>query len=119
MAEYSNTLENLALPVSHLVRLFGFHVDTSSSLFVDDFPRASIDLSNVTKLKDIEFRCAQWTAEWVTMALQTVTSQHRTLQRIFIRVVHKFTVEGSGTSIRQMVGETTYGEWLNLDRLLV
>ena len=103
----------------HLVRLFGFRVDATFSLFAGDPPHTSIDLSKATRLQDIEFWCGQLRAKWVTMTLRTVTSKHKDLQKIFIHIYHRFTPDSSGASIRKVVGETTYREWLDLDRLLV
>lgn len=53
------------------------------------------------------------------MALQTVTSEHKDLQQISIHVYYNFTLNGVGASIRQTVGETTYGRWSDLDHLLI
>ena len=53
--------------------------------------------------------------QWITLALQTVTPNHRDIQKI---VIH-FTSGGGGIDIRQTIGETGYREWLDLDRVLV
>ena len=53
------------------------------------------------------------------MALQTVTSEHRDLQRISFHVPYQYTLDGLGANIRQGLGEVWYGQWLDLDRLLV
>ena len=105
--------------VSRLVRLFSFCVDTSSSLFVGGFQHTPINLSEATRLKDIEFRSGELNTEWVTTTLRTITPKHRDLKQIFIHISYKFTLEGSGASIKHTTGETTYREWLDLDRLLV
>ena len=107
------------LCVSRLVRFFGLCIDTGSLLSVAGLPHALIDLSKATRLQDVEFRCGKLKVEWITMTLRTITSKHRDLQTILIRIFYKFSLEGSGASIRQTAGETAYREWLDLDRLLV
>ena len=52
------------------------------------------------------------------MALQTVTSRHGDLRKIVIHI-YDSTFSNPGADIRQMVGEAAYGEWLDLDRLLI
>jgi hypothetical protein len=47
---------------------------------------ASIDLSKATKLKDVVFQPRSREVEWVTMALQTITSKHRDLRQISIHM---------------------------------
>jgi hypothetical protein len=81
----------------------------------------SIDLSKATRLKDVTFQVDTWSVEWVATALQTITPEHRDLQHIKIGVSRYLTVRslGIGPDIRQGIGEANYGEWLDLDRLLV
>jgi hypothetical protein len=67
-----------------------------------------INLSKATKLKGIVFRCGLLHSEWVAMALETITSQRRDLQRISIYVPHP---------LHYVYDEGT--QWLHLDRLLV
>ena len=52
------------------------------------------------------------------MALQTVTSRHGDLRQIVISI-YLPTYNGPGADVRQVVGEAVYGEWLDLDCLLV
>jgi hypothetical protein len=65
-----------------------------------------LDLSKVTQLEDLSFRCEGPNVRWIVMALQTVQSKN--LQRI---TVHPPTVCSIGEAARQ--------EWRDLDRLLV
>ena len=81
--------------------------------------QSSIDLSKATRLKDTRFWYGELSAEWIVKALQTVTSEHRDLQGISIHVSYQYTLGGPGANIRQDLGEVTYGQWLDLDRLLV
>lgn len=67
----------------------------------------SLDLSKVTKLKDVEFRCGKPNIQWVTMTLQTIESEN--LQRITIDLY---------ATLTSPVGETVHREWLDLDQLL-
>ena len=53
------------------------------------------------------------------MALQTVTSKHRDLWRISIHVPYDYTLNSPGANVRQGLEEVMYGQWLDLDRLLV
>ena len=53
------------------------------------------------------------------MALQTITPQHCDLWQISICIPYQFDIHGAGANIRQTIGEATYEEWLDLDRLLV
>ncbi|KAF9789357.1 hypothetical protein BJ322DRAFT_1105220 [Thelephora terrestris] len=45
-----------------------------------------IDLSKITKLKDVVFRCKSLSGGWILMALETITVKHRDLQQISIHV---------------------------------
>ena len=78
-----------------------------------------INLSRATRLKVAQFWCDQLSAEWIVMALQTITSKHRDLRRISFHIPYHDTVGAPSTDIRKTVGETAYEQWLDLDRLLV
>ena len=65
------------------------------------------------------FWCGTLSVQWITAALQTVTPKHRDLQQILIHIPFDFAIDGASMDIRQAVGETTYDQWLDLDRLLV
>jgi hypothetical protein len=65
----------------------------------------SLDLSKATKLKDVEFRHAQWNVQWVTAALKTIKSKN--LQQITINLYP--------ASVRT----EEVAKWLDLDRLLI
>jgi len=70
----------------------------------------SIDLSKATKLKQVVFRFNTLHVMWITMALQTITSNHRDLQQIQIYIPSR------STSIRN---QETDRQWMDLDRHLV
>jgi len=53
------------------------------------------------------------------MALKTITSGHRDLQRISIDISYDVTLIADPTDVRQTVVEEICGEWMELDRLLV
>ena len=108
------------LPVNHVVRSFSIRVhDGSLVLFLDEPWSASIDLSKATKLADAIFWPESMDAEWITNALQTVTPDHRDLRQISIHVPSHFTPYGGVPDERRVARDETYGEWLELDRLLV
>ena len=82
-----------------------------------------VDLTKATKLRKVVFRPNSWSVEWITTALQTITAEHWDLREISIRmcypIVHKFSGAGIDADVREAVGEAGYGEWLELDRLLI
>jgi hypothetical protein len=87
--------------------------------FVGGLGPHSIDLSNATKLKDVVFQLNLRSFEWATTALQTITSNHRELQQISIRVAGFWEFARTSTSFN--AGQTDGGQrqWPGLDRLLV
>ena len=78
----------------------------------------SIDLSKATMLKDVTFRVRSQSVEWITMVLQTITPKHRDLRQISIYLSF-YLIITMGSSDRQTVGETIYGQWSDFDSLLV
>ena len=68
----------------------------------------SIDLSNATKLKDIEFRPYEPNVSWINATLQTARSKD--LREIIIHIP---------TTLFRSIDETTRLEWQDLDHLLV
>jgi len=58
-------------------------------------------------------------AEWITIALQTITPQHRGLRQISIYVPFNLTFFNVGDDIRQSLGEGISRLWSDLDHLLV
>ena len=96
-------------PATYMVRSLGFCAGSNALLlFAGWSGHDLIDLSRATRLKDIVFWCKTLNPQWITLALQTVTSNHRDLQKIIIHFPFVFTF-----------GETGYREWLDLDRVLV
>ena len=105
--------------MADVVRLFGFFVETGALLpFTGVSTRSSINLSRTTRLRDAQFECGDQSAKWIIMALRTVASRHRDLRKIRI-CIYGLIFNYPSADIRQMVGEVVYGEWLDLDRLLV
>jgi hypothetical protein len=87
--------------------------------FPDESKSTSIDLSKATKLKRVEFQPTSWTVQWIIVALQTITPKHRDFRQIAIHVLEYLVPGGVGANVEQTIGEANYGQWLNLDRLLV
>jgi hypothetical protein len=71
------------------------------------------------KLKEVAFRLNSWSIQWVITALQTTTPEHRDLQQIMIHIPYYLTVVKVFADVRRAIGEAGYGQWLDLDRLLV
>jgi len=90
-------------------------------LFLVDLGSASFNLSEATKLRDVTFRIATLRVEWITLALRDITSKHRDLRQISIDAGHYFSraYRTSADDPRQYVGDKFFGQWLDLDRILV
>ena len=77
----------------------------------------SFDFSNAPKLKEVVFRVKTETARWMTLALQTITPDHRDFRQISIRMPK---LDPSSivdpTNLRRT---PTYSQWMDLDRVLV
>jgi len=114
----SHSLETL--DVTHTFRRTFIRIrvraDNSISFLVGSVP-GSFNLSKATKLRDLVFRPESQSVEWITMALQTITPEHQDLRHISIYVPYYLT--NSGPDIGELLGEATFREWLDLDRLLV
>jgi len=87
--------------------------------FTVDLGRTSIDLSKAKRLKGITFACLKLDPHWITTALETITPGHSDLQEISIHMPYSAALDRDGVDIRQTIGETVYGQWLDVDRLLV
>jgi hypothetical protein len=115
----SHTLESLDITCNPLstLRLRPFD---SLFLFLGESPTpAPIDLSKVTKLKDVIFRPNSWGAGWVVGTFQTIIPKHRDLRQITIHIPYYMVRAGLFGDIRQAINETQYGQWMDIDRLLV
>ena len=111
----SHTLESLEIccdPFSAPI-LFPRHTD---NLLLFQVGPATIDLSKAIKLQDVIFRPDFPSVKWITAALQTTTPKHRELQKITIRVPYSSTFPDNVDTVER---STTFGEWMDLDRLLV
>ena len=90
--------------------------------FAGDSDPASIDLSKATKLRDAAFILTSPDVEWITLALQTITPEHRHLQRISICVLFTLALSRVGADLGQVIpaiGGSVSDWWLDLDHLLV
>ena len=90
-------------------------------LFVGDPSVGSIDLSKAKKLQDAEFGCRVHPRS-VVATLRTVADDHRNLQRVLLDAVEVLIAPhpnySDPESFVRAIG-ATYGEWLELDHLLV
>ena len=91
------------------------------SPFADKPLLGLIDLSKATELKDLVFVC-EANPEWIIMALQTVTRDHRNLRCVTIveaQALYTFSSRNPvSPNIVHGIGETAYRAWLDLDRFL-
>ena len=95
--------KNIRSHIGHVwnVVRFGYGPDSYGStfpLFAGGSDRASTSLSKATGLK-------------------SVTPEH--LRQISINIPSDFSSRSASVNIRRVIGETTYEQWLGLDRLLV
>ena len=102
-----------------MVRPFATCVCTDDLLLflVESWP-TPVDFSKATRLKDVTFRVEFPGIEWVTAALQTVTSKHRDLRRILISLTYYSVDVLHGVNVERIVGKQIPGQWPELDRLL-
>ena len=91
------------------------------SLFVDIPPSEFINLSKATKLEKVVFFCEP-NPQWVVMALQTITRNHKNLRQVSImasKVLGRLRYGSiNPANVKRWVGKTTYRAWLELDRIL-
>jgi hypothetical protein len=87
-------------------------------LFLVESKSTLIDLSKVTKLKDVAFHPASLSVKWIATTLKTI-SKHRDLREISIHLDSYVGIVGVGGNIMQVIGEEIWEEWLDIDRLLV
>ena len=77
------------------------------------------NLNKATKLKDMTFGLWRY-PRWLLTTLSTVTRDHRELRQITLAMISFIAIgDPRCVSIRVLLGETVYQEWLELDRLLV
>ena len=86
---------------------------------VGDSGPASIDLSKAKKLGGVEFWPGSPKVGWVITALQTITPEHQDLRCISIYAPRTLAPVGVDDNVRRTVGEQIWGQWLELDRVLV
>ena len=87
-------------------------------LFPAEPEPTSLDLSKATKLKDVVFQPILQSVGWITATLKTIP-RHRDLQEISIHLPSYVVTTDDGGNATQVIGEVNWGEWLDLDRLLV
>ena len=74
------------------------------------------DLSKATKLNDVTFRLGSWSVKWIVRVLQTITTEHRDIQQISIRI--PFFLTFVRVPMRT-IEERAPGQWPGLDHFLV
>jgi len=113
----SHTLERLYIVhqfcASALVPSWTFY----SSSIAGDFGSASVDLSKAIKLKAIVFRVGSLTVGSITMALRTITPEHRDLRLVSISV--DTALGFISPNIEHGIPVRLHEQWSDLDRLLV
>ena len=108
------------LCVAFLVGLSRFRTWVVTDLpFLVEPRAASIDLSKVRGLKDVNFRPGSRNIEWITVALQTITPEHQDLRRISIRVSYYLTLFEVDADGGRSIGEAISRQWLDLDQRLI
>jgi hypothetical protein len=60
-----------------------------------------------------------WSVQWVITTLHTITPKHRDLRQITIDLPDSSVVIGASADLGKAIGEEDFGQWLDLDRLLV
>jgi hypothetical protein len=102
-----------------VVHPFGICARTDNLLlFPAGSKSTSLDLSKATKIKDVVFQPISQSVEWITATLKTIP-KHRDLQEVSIYLPSYVAITGVGRNASQVIGEENWGEWLDLDRLLV
>jgi hypothetical protein len=114
----SHTLE--CLEISDLSGASNQHMCHNDNLllFLVKPISASVDLSNATKLKNVEFQPVSRNVKWIPATLRTALKL-RDLREISIYLRNYITATSVGTDIGRVIGEENGREWLDLDRLLV
>jgi hypothetical protein len=74
------------------------------------------DLSKATKLNDVTFRLGSWSVKWIVRVLQTITTEHRDIQQISIRIPFFLTLVHVPM---RTIEERAPGQWPGLDQFLV
>ena len=122
VAACSDTLEGLdvAFRLSGAIIFQSYHRPmTYVPRFVDDSGPNFIDLSKATKLRDVIFRPESPNIQWITPALQTITSEHQDLRQILIYITHGLALTHVDGNVGEATGEELHRRWLELDCLLV
>jgi hypothetical protein len=73
----------------------------------------------VTKLKELTFHIDGLYTMWIATALKTITSEHKDFHRISIYNPFRYSSPDDPDNLRQIVGEATYLQWMDLDLILV
>jgi len=68
------------------------------------------------KLRDVTFRPRSLNIKWMVTTFQTTTPKHRELQKISINIPFGLVFRTDVDAIKR---SATYGEWMDLDHLLV
>ena len=117
---FSHTLESLDVAGSSGCTSAWYSRPYQLLTFISGKPwSGSLDLSGTTKLRDVTFRLDSLSVEWVMAALQTIKPKPRDLRQIAIYMPRYLAPADPCANIRQSIGEASFGQWLDLDHLLV
>ena len=116
VGECSLTLESLRIDGGYCGTLvLDVCLLRDSSLSVGP-PLGRVDLSNATKLREVELLCYQC-PRWALETLQTITRNHGKLRRVTVGTTVPAGINDR-EELRRVAGETVYRQWLALDHLL-
>ena len=73
-----------------------------------------VDFPTAARPKDTGLWSTEMSAQWIAVRPQTITSNHRDLQKILVPASYKFHANGTGANTKRPVEETIYGQWPNI-----
>jgi len=79
----------------------------------------SVDFFKTTRLKEVVFRLGGTLDVQTTIALETLTSEHRDLQRVSIHIPIKAPSIDDPVNMRQVIRGAVDKQWMDLDRVLI
>ena len=113
--ECSSTLRSLEIDCEACLSVSRRICTDGLPLFSDGSPDF-VDLSKATGLRSVVFPYSS-NPRFITMALQTITPDHRNFQQLSISA-YKILKNPDPTSIKDEIGEADYLAWLELDCFL-
>jgi len=117
VARCSHTLESLDVGYTFRGTFIYIWPHRQLKLFPVGLDPGSFDLSKAVNLHHLVFRPELQSVKWITMALQTITPEHRDLRQISIHMPQFLTLLGTG--VGRFLGDAACREWSDLDCFLV